>query len=96
MKPSSLFFCSHQSLAAVRTVEDPIDVRPHDLPGTAAVGSSRKTREEELSPKSKAKKERILKLRECGFAVSKERHGLRGVEYYKELRGRCEVEIPLA
>ena len=38
VKPSSLFFYSRQILAAVRTVEDPIDVRLHDLPGTAAVG----------------------------------------------------------
>lgn len=61
-----------------------------------STSSSQKTSEEELSPTSKAKKERILKLRECGFGVSEERHGFKGVEYYEELRGRCEVEIALA
>jgi hypothetical protein len=37
-----------------------------------------------------------LKLRERGFAVSNERHGFKSVEYYEELRARCEVEIALA
>jgi hypothetical protein len=49
-----------------------------------------------LSLKSKAKKERIMKFGECGLGVSKGGHGFKGVEYYEELRGRCEVEIGLA
>ena len=54
---------------------------------STSASSLRKIREEELSLKSKAKEERILKLRESGFGVTKERHGFKGVEYYEELRG---------